>query len=84
MSGSHGMCLDCMLLGVKVTTKLEFFCIQVIQVIVKIVTPCFNLPCMQVPSGIVNKEMCHILCKKTDTTYSLVYVKALLRMLYAI
>ena len=40
--GSHGAFLDCMLAGVEVTTGLRFFCIQVVYVIVKIVTPCFN------------------------------------------
>ena len=43
--GSYGTCLDCMLPGVQVITGLEFFfCVQVIYVIVKIVTPCFNRP----------------------------------------
>ena len=30
--------------GVKVIAGLEFFCVQIIYVIVKIVTPCFNRP----------------------------------------
>ena len=39
--GSHGMVLDCTLLGVQVTVGLEFFYIQVIILyIVKVVTPC--------------------------------------------
>ena len=41
---SHGACLDCMLPGVQVATGLNFFCVQVIYVIMKIVTPCFNRP----------------------------------------
>ena len=39
---SHDACLDSMLPGVHVTAALDFFCVQVIYVIVKIMTPCFN------------------------------------------
>ena len=42
--GSHSAYLDCLLPGIKVTTRLGFFCIQVIYVIVKIVTPYFHRP----------------------------------------
>ena len=43
--GSYGACLDCMLPGVQVIAGLGFFfCVQVIYVIMKIVTPCFNRP----------------------------------------
>ena len=43
--GSHGACLDCMMPGVEVTVGLLFvICVQIIYVIMKIVTPCFNRP----------------------------------------
>ena len=42
--GSHGACLDCMLIGIQVTAGLGFFCVLVIYVIMKIVTPCLNRP----------------------------------------
>ena len=40
--GFHGTCLDWMFPGVQETAGLGFFCAQVIYVVVKIVTPCFN------------------------------------------
>ena len=42
--GSRGACLDCVFPGVQSTTGLEFFCVQFIYVIVKIVTLCFKRP----------------------------------------
>ena len=42
---SHSTCLDCMLPGVQVTAGLGFCSVfKSFEVIVKIVTPCFNKP----------------------------------------
>ena len=38
--GSRGTCLDCMLPGIQVTAGLGFFCAQVIELMMKTVTPC--------------------------------------------
>ena len=66
MCGFHGAYLDCMLPEVQITAGLGFFYIQVIYVIVKILTPCFNRPsllsrslmeqCTGWPDGIVKLE----------------------------
>ena len=43
--GSHGACLDCMLPGVQVTTRLGFLSVfKSFMLILKIATPCFNRP----------------------------------------